>query len=82
MISDIRKFPLPVISEENAEIIEKIHSLVVEIQKDITDKEKIRDLEWQIDYWVFKLYGLGTSEIQVISETFFENKPTDFIISD
>lgn len=86
LINDMDNFPLPLYGDENKTYFDNIDDCYNQIFASsgapISDKEKIKDLEWQIDYWVFKLYGLGNSEIQVISENFFENKPADFIISD
>ncbi|MDO4949571.1 MAG: TaqI-like C-terminal specificity domain-containing protein [Bacteroidales bacterium] len=83
MISDIKNFPLPVV--DNSEYADKITSLVRNIQTYIenaeADKEKIPELEWQIDYWVFKLYGMKDADIKIIAEDFFDKKPSDFIIT-
>lgn len=84
MISDIRNFPLPTISETNNDIAEKIQSLVKDIQSVIPestdiDYQKVLDLQWEIDYWVFKLYGLDESDITIISEDFLNHKPECFL---
>lgn len=82
MISDIRNFPLPTISEINEDTANKIQSLVEIIQSVISasaiDLKKISDLQWQIDYWVFNLYGLDESDITTISEDFFSHRPENF----
>lgn len=85
MISDIRNFPLPIISEKNKDIAEKIKLLVEEIQLVIStsfiDNQKILDLQWQIDYWVFKLYGImSEDDINIIYPGFYDLKPDTFII--
>ncbi len=85
MISDIRKFPLPTISEKNKDIAEKIQLLVEEIQlvisTSVIDNQKILDLQWQIDYWVFKLYGImSEDDINIIYPGFYDLKPDTFII--
>ena len=86
MISDIRKFPLPRISGDNLNIAEKIIRLVGKIQSKIqtgdSKNDMIRGLQWQIDYWVFKLYNIGEKDILTIDESFFDRKPADFILSD
>lgn len=82
MISDVRNFPLPLISETNNDIAKNIQSLVEDIQSEVSastiDSQKIPDLQWQIDYWVFKLYGLDESDITIISDDFLSHKPDDF----
>lgn len=85
MISDIRNFPLPTISEKNKDIAEKIKLLVEEIQlvlsTSVIDNQKIHDLQWQIDYWVFKLYGImSEDDINIIYPGFYDLKPDTFII--
>lgn len=85
MISDIRNFPLPTISEKNKDIAEKIKLLVEEIQlvisTSVIDNQKILDLQWQIDYWVFKLYGImSENDINIIYPGFYDLKSDTFII--
>ena len=43
-------------------------------------KDSIKRLQWQIDYWVFKLYGIEVADINIISEDFMETKPSDIKI--
>lgn len=85
MISDIRNFPLPVISDKNKKYADEIIRLVGIIQNEVknidVDKAKVANLQWQIDYWVFKLYNLKEEDISIISENFFDNKPSEFTIN-
>ncbi|MBQ0046416.1 MAG: Eco57I restriction-modification methylase domain-containing protein [Prevotellaceae bacterium] len=84
MIADVRSFPLPVVNEDNREIAEKIEILFGDIQDEVKkpeyDKDSIKSLQWQIDYWVFKLYGIEGADINIISEDFMETKPSDINI--
>lgn len=84
IISDIRNFPLPIITNENSDFAKKINSLVgniqTEMKNEIVNKEKINSLQWQIDYWVFKLYGIKKEDVNMVSENFFNDKPSDFCI--
>lgn len=85
MISDIRNFPLPIISETNDEIAKHIQLLVEKIQSEIVtstiDPQKILDLQWEIDYWVFKLYGIvSESDINLIYPEFYSFKPKTFVM--
>ena len=45
-----------------------------------SNKVSIKRLQWQIDYWVFKLYGIEVADINIISEDFMETKPSDIKI--
>ena len=45
-----------------------------------SNKDSIKRLQWQIDYWVFKLYGIEVADINIISEDFMETKPCDIKI--
>lgn len=84
MIADVRSFPLPVINDGNREIAEKIEILFGDIQDAAQKKESnegsINSLQWQIDYWVFKLYGVEGTDINIISEDFMKKKPSDINI--
>lgn len=82
MIADIRRFPLPLITESKLQIANKIIDLVRTVQTEIknadVDKEDMDNLYWQIDYWTFRLYGLDDSDIAIITENFFDNRPVCF----
>lgn len=45
-----------------------------------SNKDSIKRLQWQIDYWVFKLYGIEVADINIISEDFMGTKPSDIKI--
>ena len=45
-----------------------------------SNKDSIKRLQWRIDYWVFKLYGIEVADINIISEDFMETKPSDIKI--
>lgn len=79
MIADIRNFPLPLITEENKVFADKIirgfSSMQFEMQNLNASTEVMKDLQWLIDYNVFKLYRLNDAEINIVSEGFFEKKP-------
>ncbi len=41
----------------------------------------VKENEWQIDYWVFKLYGITSEEdIDLVYPDFYKLKPADFDI--
>lgn len=76
MISDIRSFPLPKITEGNIEYAQNIAKLVDEIHKrkvepDV-DKAQITLLESRIDELVYKLYGLTDDQISLVND--YSNK--------
>lgn len=76
MISDLREFPLPVISESNKEFAKKIIELVREIEKEMAegmaDDNRLTDMKREINRLVFNLYGLEDPEISVVSEKSFQ----------
>lgn len=84
MIADVRSFPLPVVNDDNREIVETINTLFGNMQdaanNSESNKDSIKRLQWQIDYWVFKLYGIEGADINIISEDFMETKPSDIKI--
>ena len=80
MIADVRSFPLPVISESNRDIADKICKLVDEIQvlqaKDNVSTEMIQKIDWEINYWVFTIYGIRErNDINSIANDFFKDMP-------
>lgn len=81
MISDIRNFPLPIINDSNKDCAEQIIKLFdeiqMEIQKEQSDTKAITKLQWQIDYYVFKLYGMDDTDVNIISEGFMDTAPSD-----
>lgn len=74
MISDIRKFPLPEITQENKEYAEKIENLVMEIQRENAKADgnhgQIALWESMIDDLVCKLYVLSDDQISLINSDF------------
>lgn len=81
MISDIRNYPLPIINDSNRDCAEQIIKLFDEIQIEIqraeSDKEAISKLQWKINYYVFKLYGMDNTDVNIISEGFMDTAPSD-----
>lgn len=81
MISDIRNFPLPIINDTNMDCAEQIKKIFDEIQIEIqraeSDKEAISKLQWKINYYVFKLYGMDDTDVNIISEGFMDSTPSD-----
>lgn len=80
MIADVRSFPLPVISESNRDIADKICKLVDEIQvlqaQDNVSTEMIQKIDWEINYWVFTIYGIRErNDINSIANDFFKDMP-------
>ncbi len=85
MISDVRSFPLPVISESNLDIAKKISYLVEEMQNLMklgnADAKTIHELEWKINYWVFMIYGIReTQDMDYMASDFSTNRPQDINI--
>lgn len=70
MISDLRSFPIPIIDDKNSEYAKNIEHLVNEIVKENikgdTNDTQIKRIESQIDYLVFRLYGLTEDDISLI----------------
>lgn len=80
MIADVRSFPLPVISENNRDIADKICKLVDEIQvlqaQDNVSTEMMQKIDWEINYWVFTIYGIRErNDINSIANDFFKDMP-------
>lgn len=80
MIADVRSFPLPIISENNRDIADKICILVEEMQKlqaqGNASTEMIQKINWEINYWVFMFYGSREQkDMNCIAEDFFKNMP-------
>ena len=85
LIADVNNFPLPEYNEVSKVYYSKIEEcydkIFMEIGCPISDKTLIGNVEWEIDYWVFKLYGIESeSDINLISPGFFNFKPDSFIV--
>lgn len=85
LITDINKFPLPENNEKNKAYFKNIEECYDEIFAEKAaqnpNQEIIRDKEWEIDYWVFKLYGIGSeTDINLVYPNFYALRPSSFVI--
>ena len=85
LITDINNFPLPEIDDENNKYFSEIETCYDRIfakdREPDSDKMFVKENEWQIDYWVFKLYGITSEEdIDLVYPDFYKLKPADFDI--
>ena len=85
LITDINKFPLPEYNDTSKAYYSKIEEcydkIFPEIGNPISDQTLLSSIEWEINYWVFKLYGImSEDDINLISPGFFDLKPDAFII--
>lgn len=83
LIADINNFPLPEYNNVSKVYFSKIEEcydkIFTETGNPISDQTILDNIEWEIDYWVFKLYGLDESDITIISEDFLNHKPECFL---
>lgn len=81
LISDINNFPLPEINDVNHVFVDNISKcfdkLFVKVNVPTTDRQTLMSLDWQIDYWVFKLYGMSETDVNIIAPGFMSSKPED-----
>ena len=55
--------------------------LFAEKAKQEPNQEIVRHKEWEIDYWVFKLYGIvSEADINLVCPNFYAQKPASFVI--
>ncbi len=67
MIRDILQFPLPKLSRENRDSLERLVDTIIEIKK--CGSANIETFEREIDYIVYKLYDLTQEEIAIVEES-------------
>lgn len=85
LIADINKFPLPEYNDRNKEYLYKIEKcydrIFTKTGEPSCDITTIKENEWQIDYWVFKLYGITSEDdINLICPKFYDFKPESFVL--
>lgn len=85
LITDINNFPLPEYNDESKVCYSKIEEcydkIFTEIGNPISDQTLLTYIEWEINYWVFKLYGImSQDDINLIYPGFYDLKPDTFII--
>ncbi len=85
LITDVNKFPLPEYNDVSKVYYSKIEEcydkIFVEAGNPIADETLLKKIEWEIDYWVFKLYGIvSESDINLIYPNFYNLKPETFVI--
>lgn len=83
LIKDINNFPLPEHNDENKVCFSKIEQcydrIFISTGNPISDEKLIKELEWQIDYYVFKIYGIiSNCDINLIYPNFYAYKPESF----
>ena len=84
LITDVNNFPLPdynVNKTYYSKIEECYDKIFVEAGNPIADETLLKNIEWEIDYWVFKLYGIvSESDINLIYPEFYSFKPETFVM--
>lgn len=84
LIKDVNNFPLPdynVNKTYYSKIEECYDKIFVEAGNPIADETLLKNIEWEIDYWVFKLYGIvSESDINLIYPEFYSFKPKTFVM--
>ena len=84
LITDVNNFPLPdynVNKTYYSKIEECYDKIFVEAGNPIADETLLKNIEWEIDYWVFKLYGIvSESDINLIYPEFYIFKPETFVM--
>ena len=84
LITDVNNFPLPdynVNKTYYSKIEECYDKIFVEAGNPIADETLLKNIEWEIDYWVFKLYGIvSESDINLIYPEFYSFKPKTFVM--
>lgn len=84
LIKDVNNFPLPdynVNKTYYSKIEECYDKIFVEAGNPIADETLLKNIEWEIDYWVFKLYGIvSESDINLIYPEFYSFKPETFVM--
>ena len=85
LITDINNFPLPEYNDTSKVYYSKIEEcydkIFPETGNPISDQTLLSNIEWEINYWVFKLYGImSEDDINLIYPGFYALKPDTFII--
>lgn len=68
LVQDVKEFPLPNVSQENADKIKKIVNEILRLKKN-NNLVDTNSLEHRIDLIVYKLYGLTDDEIAIIENS-------------
>ena len=85
LITDINNFPLPEYNDTSKVYYSKIEEcydkIFPETGNPISDQTLLSNIEWEINYWVFKLYGImSEDDINLIYPGFYALKTDTFII--
>lgn len=65
LVQDIKDFPIPIINENDKSIIENLVS-TIQIVKNTDVKAEIAKEEQEIDFFVYKLYGLTYDDVKIV----------------
>lgn len=65
LVQDIKEFPLPQINENIKIKLESLVSMILETKRKDTNADTVT-LEQEIDYIVYKLYGLTYDEVKIV----------------